>query len=184
MVADRANSAIDMATTSKSRRELLDIPLELDPGAGNQSLQVNRALRNAILDGRLAPGLRLPSSRALARQLGLRRNAIIAAYEHLSSDGFVETRTGAGTYVAATLPRRPPAPGSHLPDQLQMQERRPFALGDTHADRTLLRKLGAALRRRTVHADQASLGYGDPRGSRFLRDQIADHLAANRGLRC
>ncbi len=117
MVADRANYAIEMATTLKSQRELLDIPLQLDPGAGNQSLQVNRALRNAILDGRLAPGLRLPSSRALARQLGLRRNAIIAAYEHLSSDGFVETRTGAGTYVAATLPRRSPTPGIHLPDQ-------------------------------------------------------------------
>jgi GntR family transcriptional regulator / MocR family aminotransferase len=184
MVADRANYAIEMATTLKSQRELLDIPLQLDPGAGNQSLQVNRALRNAILDGRLAPGLRLPSSRALARQLGLRRNAIIAAYEHLSSDGFVETRTGAGTYVAATLPRRSPTPGIHLPDQSQMQERRPFALGHTHADRTLLRKLGAALRRCTVHADPARFGYGDPRGSRFLREQIADYLAANRGLRC
>jgi GntR family transcriptional regulator/MocR family aminotransferase len=173
-----------MATTSKNRRELLEVPLELDPAAGNQSLQVNRALRSAILDGRLAAGMRLPSSRALARQLGLRRNAIIAAYEHLLSDGFVETRTGAGTYVAATLPARRSAPVVQLADRSEMPARRPFTLGHTHADRRLLQTFGAALRRRTVKADAASLGYGDPRGSRFLREQIADYLAANRGLRC
>jgi GntR family transcriptional regulator/MocR family aminotransferase len=184
MVGDRANFAFDMATTSKMLRELLEIPLELDPAAGNQSLQVNRALRNAILEGRLGAGLRLPSSRALAGQLGLRRNAIIAAYEHLASDGFVETRSGAGTYVAATLPARPSAPAVHPPDRSAVPARRPFTLGHTHADRTLLKRFGAALRRHAVAADPASLGYGDPRGSRFLREQIAAYLGANRGLRC
>ena len=163
MVADRANFAIEMATTSKLRPELLEIPLELDPAAGNQSLQVNRALRHAILEGRLGAGLRLPSSRALAGQLGLRRNAIIAAYEHLASDGFVETRSGAGTYVAATLPARPAAPATQPPDRSEMLERRrPFTLGHTHGDRTLLKRFGAALRRRTVAADPAGLDYGIP----------------------
>jgi GntR family transcriptional regulator / MocR family aminotransferase len=184
MVGDRANSTSEMPTTSKRLRDVLDVPLQLDPAAGNQSLQVNRAIRSAILDGRLAAGLRLPSSRTLARQLGLRRNTIIAAYEHLLSDGFVETRSGAGTYVAPILPPRPQAPLVHLPDRWQPAVRRPFTLGHTHADRILLGKLGAALRRLTAHADPASLGYGDPRGSRVLREQIADYLAANRGFRC
>src|SRR5262245_41293594 len=123
MVGDRANSASEMPTTSKRQRDVLEVPLQLDPAAGNQSLQVNRAIRDAILDGRLTAGLRLPSSRALARQLGVRRNAIIAAYEHLSSDGFVETRTGAGTYVAPILPPRPLAPSVQRPDRWQTPDR-------------------------------------------------------------
>src|SRR5262245_6776004 len=184
MVGDRANSANEMATTPKNRQDVLDVPLQLDPAAGNQSLQVNRAIRSAILDGRLAAGLRLPSSRALARQLGVRRNAIIAAYEHLLSDGFVETRTGAGTYVAPILLPRPQSPSVQRPDRWQTAARRPFALGHTYADRILLGKLGAALRRQASHADRASLGYGDPRGSAQLREQIAAYLAANRGFRC
>src|SRR5262249_43680272 len=131
MVDDRANFVSEMPTTSKSRPEVLDVPLQLDPTAGNRSLQVRGAIRSAILDGRLAAGLRLPSSRALARQLGVRRNAIIAAYEHLLSDGFVETRMGAGTYVAANLPPRPQAASIDFPESLQTAVRRPFALGHT-----------------------------------------------------
>ena len=184
MVGDRANSASGMPTTSKRQQDVLDVPLQLYPAAGNQSLQVNRAIRSAIIDGRLTAGLRLPSSRALARQLGVRRNAIIAAYEHLLSDGFVETRTGAGTYVAPILPPRPQATSVQRPDRWQTAVRRPFALGHTHADRMLLGKFGAALRRQAAHADQARLGYGDPRGSGALREQIAAYLAANRGFRC
>jgi hypothetical protein len=53
MVDDRANSASEMPTTSKRQRDVLDVPLQLDPAAGNQSLQVNRAIRSAIIDGRL-----------------------------------------------------------------------------------------------------------------------------------
>ena len=63
MVGDRANSASGMPTTSKRQQDVLDVPLQLDPAAGNQSLQVNRAIRSAIIDGRLTAGLRLPSSR-------------------------------------------------------------------------------------------------------------------------
>jgi GntR family transcriptional regulator/MocR family aminotransferase len=184
MVGDRANFINEMPTTSRKQRDVLDVPLDLDPTAGNQSLQVNRAIRGAILDGRLGAGLRLPSSRALAQQLGVRRNAIIAAYEHLLSDGFVETRTGAGTYVAPIPLPRHQAPAVLRADRWQTAARRPFALGHTHADRRLLGQFGAALRRQTTRADRLSLGYGDPRGSPALREQIAAYLSANRGLRC
>jgi len=93
-------------TTLRRRQTLLDLPLRLDPARGSQPLQVHASLRGAILEGRLTAGLRLPSSRELARQLRVRRNVVVAAYEHLLSDGLVEARTGAGTYAAAELPAR------------------------------------------------------------------------------
>ena len=92
-----------MPTTSKRQGAPLDLPLRLDRTAANQALQVYGGLRGAILDGRLAAGLRLPSSRALARQFGVKRNAVVIAYEHLQSDGLADARTGSGTFVA-TLP--------------------------------------------------------------------------------
>ena len=107
--------------------------LQLDGMAGSQSSRVHAGLRAAILEGRLAAGTRLPSSRALAGQLGLRRNAVVVAYEHLLSDGLAEARVGAGTYVTAHVPRGPTqvAPdASPVPVAPQV----PFALGRTHAD--------------------------------------------------
>lgn len=172
-----------MPTTSKRRREVLEIPLQLDRTAGNQSRQVHASLRAAILDGRLAAGLRLPSSRALADQLGIRRNAIVVAFEHLESDGLIETRRGAGTYVAARLPRRTAMPEA-APHRVAEIPRGAFALGQTYADPILLRQLAGVMRRRIASATSLDLGYGDPRGSEALRRQIAAQLAANRGILC
>jgi GntR family transcriptional regulator / MocR family aminotransferase len=127
--------------------------------------------------------MKLPSSRSLAEQLGVRRNAIVAAYEHLFSDGLIEARHGAGTYVAAELPARPStAPATQF--KIAPGPRRAFALGNTHADGFLLRRLASNVRRRIATATADQLGYGDPRGSEHLRTQIAQHLAANRGIRC
>ena len=89
-----------MPTTSRRAGAVLDMPLRLEPSAGSQALQVYACLRGAILDGRLAAGLRLPSSRALADQLRVKRNAVVIAYEHLQSDGLADARTGSGTFVA------------------------------------------------------------------------------------
>jgi len=63
--------------------------------------QVYRQLREAILAGQLAPGARLPSTRTLAREVGVARITIARAYEQLTAEGFIESRVGAGTYVAA-----------------------------------------------------------------------------------
>ena len=162
---------------------MLDVPLPLDHSAGNQSLQVHASLRAAILDGRLAPGTRLPSSRALAEQLGVGRNAVVIAYEHLHGDGLVETTQGAGTYVAMLPPAGPQSAGA---DALQIETppRGPLAIGRTYGDPALLQRLAGAIRRRLVMASQAQLGYGDPRGSLDLRSQLAAHLAASRGILC
>jgi len=186
-----------MPTTSKPQ-VALDLPVRLDPSIRNQAQRVHAALREAIVEGRLAPGTKMPSSRALADQLGIGRNAVVAAYEHLVSDGLAEAQHGAGTYVAARLPL--PVPDESVPDGSvpgeAVQEgaspatdvgpppRGPFALGRTHADDTLLRRLGSHVRRRVTLADVADLDYGDPRGSRHLREQIARYLAVSRGVRC
>jgi len=172
-----------MPTTRPRKGELLDVPLLLDPAAGSQSSQVHAGLRAAILGGRLAAGLRLPSSRTLAAQLGLRRNAVITAYEQLLSDGLAEARTGAGTYVAAQVPRVPAA-AAPLPAPLPAATRKPFAIGQTHVDAELRNRLGRALRRRLAAAGPAELGYGDPRGDEEIRAAIAGHLAATRGVAC
>lgn len=162
---------------------LLDLPLRLEFGAGNQSGHVHAALRAAILDGRLAAGVRLPSSRALAVQLGVRRNAVVVAFELLLSDGLAEARVGDGTYVAARVPQGT-KPTDPVPPSMPLAGRKPFALGCTSADPILLRRLGRALRDRVVRADAADLGYGDTRGAEPLRRAIATHLAASRGVAC
>ncbi|WP_421861571.1 PLP-dependent aminotransferase family protein [Parvibaculum sp.] len=66
--------------------------------------QLYEALREAILAGRLHPGGRLPSSRMLAGELGVGRNTVLAAYEQLAAEGYLEGQVGAGTRVAAILP--------------------------------------------------------------------------------
>ena len=172
-----------MATTLSGRGQVLDLPIRLDPSIRNQSGQVHAALRSAIVDGLLSPGLKLPSSRALAEQLKIRRNAIVAAYEHLLSDGLVDARHGAGTYVAAELPSLPSASPAAAA-RLEPIQHSPFALGHTRADALLLRRLGNSVRRCIMKATAEELGYGDPRGSARLRSQIAQNLAASRGIRC
>lgn len=82
-------------------------PLELDlpaAGRGARLASLHAALREAIASGRLAPGQRLPSSRELAAQAGVSRNTAVAAYELLAAEGWLESRGGAGSYVAE-LPR-------------------------------------------------------------------------------
>ncbi|MEW6272075.1 MAG: winged helix-turn-helix domain-containing protein, partial [Thermodesulfobacteriota bacterium] len=80
--------------------------LRLD-GDGPLHRQTYRALRDAILAGRLGPGERLASSRDLAAELGVSRNTVLQAYDRLVSEGYASARPASGTYVAAALPARP-----------------------------------------------------------------------------
>lgn len=75
-------------------------------GSSQDSLtkQLYEQLRLTILSGSVAPGTRLPSSRDLAEQLGLSRNTIMAAYEQLVAEAYLESRVGAGTFVVQDLP--------------------------------------------------------------------------------
>src|SRR5215813_9155855 len=66
--------------------------------------QLYRQLRQAILDGRLAAGTRLPSTRSVAQQTGLARQTVVEAFEQLIAEGYVVSRPASGTYVANTIP--------------------------------------------------------------------------------
>ena len=93
-------------------------PLALDRGTGRPlHRQLAAALRRAIASGALAD--RLPSTRALARDLGLSRNTVVAAYEALTLEGVLTARTGSGTWRAApaagVLKRADLLRGSHYP---------------------------------------------------------------------
>ncbi|MFC7477177.1 PLP-dependent aminotransferase family protein [Dankookia sp. GCM10030260] len=171
-------------------------------GAVPMLRQVYLALRAAILAGALPPGARLPSTRALGRQLGLARNTVVAAYDQLLAEGFVTGRVGAGTQVSRDLPEgldaaapppppaAPPAPApdaahrfrpdaaAHQPSAL------PFNTGRTSwDDRSQAVWRGLTLRR-LARPDPALFGYGDPQGARPLREAIATHLRAARAVRC
>src|SRR5271155_4259366 len=71
--------------------------------AGPLSRQLAAALREAISDGRLDGGARLPSTRALAAELGLARSTVVGVYEQLTTEGFIAARPGSGH----TVPARP-----------------------------------------------------------------------------
>jgi len=73
-------------------------------GEGPLYQQVYRALRGAILSAELAPGSRVPSTRSLAADLSVSRNTILPAYQQLLAEGYLKTREGSGTFVAAELP--------------------------------------------------------------------------------
>jgi GntR family transcriptional regulator/MocR family aminotransferase len=73
--------------------------LQLD-NQGPRYAQLTRALKQAILTGRCAPATRLPATRTLARDLDLSRNTVLAAYEQLAAEGFIEGRVGSGCYVS------------------------------------------------------------------------------------
>src|SRR5687768_14026593 len=67
-------------------------------------LQIYESVRRAILDGVVAPGARLPSSRELADDLGVSRLTAVLAFDQLAAEGYVTSRVGAGTYVNRDLP--------------------------------------------------------------------------------
>lgn len=86
---------------------VFEFPITLPPRDARGLLQsLHAQLRGAILDGRLGPGLRLPSTRKLADAYAISRNTAVAAYDLLLSEGYVVARQGAGVFVASVLPRR------------------------------------------------------------------------------
>lgn len=166
------------------------------------------ALRDEILEGRLRPGSRLPSSRDLARQHGLSRGTVVNAFEQLRSEGYVQGTTGSGTHVSAVLPddllqvRRRRAPSREsvsLPARRTLSDfaRRAalfpgFAPGPTRAFRTHLPALDlfpttlwAQFAGRRLRRASTSLLLGcEPMGYPPLQRAVADYLVASRGVKC
>ena len=103
-----------------AKHAMLELAITLPPrGSGAVMRVLHRELRAAILDGRLKPGLRLPSTRILAESWGVSRNTVMGAYDLLLSEGYLFARHGAGTYVAEALPLR--AERAAIPDDTEME---------------------------------------------------------------
>jgi GntR family transcriptional regulator/MocR family aminotransferase len=157
-----------------------DLHLAL-PVAGTRRAALEEALRAGIRDGRLAAGTRLPSTRALAGDLGLSRGTVVEAFAQLTAEGYLEARHGSGTWVAdLSLPgiRRVPPP-----ERPARAARFSFSPGLPDLASFPQAAWMAALRHGLRGLSAASLGYGDPRGRRDLREQLASYLARARGVR-
>jgi GntR family transcriptional regulator / MocR family aminotransferase len=140
--------------------------------------QLERLLRDAVRDGRLEPGVRLPSSRALAVELGVSRGVVTSAYDQLVAEGYLETRQGAPVRVASGVRAQPPRPAApSLVDHFAYDFSPGLPdLAGFPRDRWL-----RALRRAWRESALDAVGYGDPRGVPELRQALADYLRRVRG---
>jgi GntR family transcriptional regulator / MocR family aminotransferase len=155
----------------------VDLHLDLAGTRGRAALE--RALRDAVRSGRLEPGTRLPSSRALAADLGLARNTIAETYGQLAAEGWLEARPGSGTRVAARVVPPPPVRVRPEPAPAARYSLRPGTPDLSSFPRTAWL---AAARRALTAAPDSALGYTDPRGRPELRRALAGYLARARGV--
>jgi len=161
------------------------------PAGGLTDWLVN-ALRSAIDDGRLGPGVRLPPTRALAADLGVSRGVVVEAYRRLADEGLVGGRAGGGTAVLARPVAAPPRARPTRFDAGPLRLPRPrlptgqgIDLSPGVPDLSAFPRSMWLRTERAVLNDTApeDLGYGDPRGHPRLRAALAPWLARTRGLR-
>ena len=175
----------------------LDLPIALDrtvPIAIYQ--QLCGQFRQAILDGRIAAGTRLPSTRTLARALGVSRTVTSAAYDELFAEGYLEGQHGSGTYVRQDLPPLPRLvrPQSHTSPRWLQQAAVP-TLKETFAPQTIAFQLGVpSISSHTTRPWREAwrsmaqclppAGYSLTQGDEALRGELAAYLGRSRGLAC
>ena len=172
--------------------------------------RIQRALRALILDGALAPGLKLPATRVLAKSLGVARDTVENAYVQLHRDGFIVRREGSGSYVceaigaelrgasrrrqAQAVKTSQAAPGAGLSQRGRMildsggvtdqQVIKAFATGLPET-RTFPTDVWERLQRQVMKDYRSSvLLHGDPQGNESLRKAIATYLNLERGANC
>jgi GntR family transcriptional regulator / MocR family aminotransferase len=165
------------------------------------------ALRAGIVEGRLRPGMRLASTRELAKQYGLARGTVVNAFDQLKAEGYIEGSVGSGTYVSKVLPDEllevarkadagPAARGQvkaplsdygrrvQLFGNLEARPSRAFRVNMPALDlfpTTLWAQVGA---RRLRSASMKLLVGCDPMGHMPLRQAVASYLSTSRGVRC
>lgn len=177
----------------------------------NRQQAVFDRLRQGILAGTLPAGTRLPPTRVMAEEIGVARQTVVLAYERLAAEGYVRARTGSGTYVAPDLPDAAPPPAAvpgRAASELSARGARLAAIpthatnatstgAATSADPPVGALLAGGVPAHEMFPAQAWLrctarvlrrmtpglsGYPPPQGLPELRQQIAAHLAATRGL--
>jgi GntR family transcriptional regulator / MocR family aminotransferase len=180
--------------------------LESWPGRGPLVARLGALIGGEIRRGRLRPGDRLPGTRSLARTLGINRNTVVAAYQELEAEGWVDPRPAGGTFVSERLPDLAPdrfsersAPG--LPERPGFEFSSEFsALGavvGAHEASSIrfalfggipdlrllpVAELGRAYRRALRAPGRRELDYAQPFGLLRLRQAVAEFLNARRGL--
>ncbi|MFF6875646.1 PLP-dependent aminotransferase family protein [Streptomyces sp. NPDC012474] len=161
----------------------LGIDLHVEPTGPGLRRGLTDALRDAVRSGRLAPGTRLPSSRALAADLGIARNTVADAYADLVAEGWLTARQGSGTRVAAREVVPPPGTAPHPHPRAPARpayDLRPGSPDLASFPRAAWLK---AARRALTTAPHHALDYGDPRGRPELRAALAGYLSRARGVR-
>lgn len=167
--------------------------LRLDPGSSvPRYRQIYEAVRTAIVCGHLAPGTRLPASRALADDLGVSRITVLGAYDELEADGLISGRAGAGTVVLRRVGEPNRSTPSIAPNTLRAYKPvrsaengpRTFALGLGALDLFPTVVWGRLAARRWRDASVSALHVDRGAGHRQLRQEIATHLLLTRGVPC
>ena len=156
-----------------------EVLLNVERGTGaTLHEQIEQTLREHVRSGRLPPSSRIPSSRALAGELGVSRGVVLEAYAQLVAEGYLIASQGAPTRVApGFMAERPPLPAASLGPR----HRYDFdpAVPDLSAfpRERWVRSLRAALRA----APYELLGAGDPRGIPQLRNELLHYVSRARG---
>jgi len=172
--------------------------------------QVYLFIREAISDGRLKANYRLPATRVLAVDWGISRNVVLLAFEQLILEGYLCSKTGAGTHVAAcrsdelpvrptTKPSRPQPKQATLTTHSLLRQAADNLISGCSVDREIIRPFQLSVPSfrdfpfsiwsnlatqvyRGLHIQH--LGYDDAAGYRPLREAIAEHVQINRAVRC
>jgi GntR family transcriptional regulator/MocR family aminotransferase len=169
--------------------------------------QVYDAYRAGIVNRTLRAGQRVPSTRVLALELGISRIPILTAYSQLVAEGYFESRVGAGTVVSRSFPDQitSPEPRGQQSTKVQAGARRlskrcsnfvsvanvpwqrgwgAFGVSQVSFGNFPFQTWNALVMRHCRKAYAKSLDYGDPMGSKELREAIAAYLRTARGVRC
>ena len=195
---------------SKRSAMLTLAAIALDPSARVPlHRQLYEILRQAILERKLRAGTRLPSTRALARELSISRTTVITAFDQLFAEGYIEGKAGSGTFISAALPddllrvRARATTVVRAPSRRRAVSQRGKLFAATAA--SFVQDEGKArafqpglpstdgfpfdiwarmIAKRWRHCQSEMVGYGNRAGYRPLREAIANYVQLARGGRC
>ena len=181
-------------------------PVTLETRGAPLYRQLTDWFRSAILDGRLKAGQRVPSTRSLAKELGVSRIPVLSAYEQLLAEGYLESTVGAGTCVARSLPAETPRPAkagprepataaarrrlgkrvaaTRLPAPMWLKNHGAFRVGLPALEHFPAKTWTRLITRHARSTSPASMVYSDAQGQLPLREAIAAYLGTFRGVRC
>jgi GntR family transcriptional regulator/MocR family aminotransferase len=167
--------------------------------------QIYGAFRTRVMNGELRPGELVPSSRELARDLRVSRLPVLNAYAQLLAEGYFESRVGAGTFIASSLPHSAKVRANSARPIFRTANRRvskdvsripsyerptwaaslgPFQVGQPDLHQFPIEAWLRLVARYSRSIRVNALQYGDPMGRADLREAIATYLRTSRGARC